>query len=467
MKKISQFFSSFRTKVTLALVFSLFFVMGLSNFLIYDYSLKSQFAQIRERLKVIAQTAALSIDGDVIKSIPLNRDGVNTASYKITAQQLERIRAANPSLLYIYTLTKTSKPGIWQFVVDLNPVKINPKKKAATAFPGDLYNAARFPEMMRGYSSASADKTIMTDEWGSTLSGYAPIRDGNNTVVAVLGVDMSAKDVYTTQWGVRNRAFLVLLLGLFLSMVLGFLISSKITKRIHKLVEGTRHVASDDLGFKVEVNGHDEVSELADSFNKMASSLSDSREKLQDYFYRVVQSLVRILEAKDPYTKGHSQRVADYAKEISLQMGFSQDKAESIRRAAELHDIGKLVVEESLLNKQEKLSDAELKIIREHPIVGENALRPVLFDEEMLSIVRSHHERYDGLGYPDGLKGDIISIFAQIVSVADAYDAMTSSRAYRPALSSETAIGELKKNSGTQFNTQIVKAFIKVLETGT
>ncbi|MCX5710447.1 MAG: HD domain-containing protein, partial [Candidatus Omnitrophica bacterium] len=97
-------------------------------------------------------------------------------------------------------------------------------------------------------------------------------------------------------------------------------------------------------------------------------------------------------------------------------------------------------------------------------VVGENALRPVLFDEEMLSIVRSHHERYDGLGYPDGLKGDIISIFAQIVSVADAYDAITSSRAYRPALSKETAIGELIKNSGTQFNTQIVKAFLKVLE---
>ncbi|MCX5710534.1 MAG: HD-GYP domain-containing protein, partial [Candidatus Omnitrophica bacterium] len=464
MKKIFLFFSSFRAKVTFALIFSLFFVMGLSNFLIYDYSLKSQFAQIRERLKVIAQTAALSVDGDVIKSVPLNRDGVNYSSYKIAAQQLERIRTANPSLLYIYTLAKTSKPGIWQFIVDLNPVKINPKKKATTAFPGDLYNASRFPEMMRAYSTASADKAIMTDEWGTTLSGYAPIRDSNNTVVAVLGVDMSAKDVYLTQLGVRNRALLVLLLGLFLSVALGFLISSRITKRIHKLVEGTRHVASDDLEFKVEVTGHDEVSELADSFNKMALSLADSKKKLQEYFYRVVQSLVHILEAKDPYTKGHSQRVADFSKKIALEMGFTEDKAESVRRAAELHDIGKLVIEESLLNKKEKLSDDEWKIIREHPLVGESALKPILFDEEMLSIVRSHHERYDGMGYPDGIKGDKISIFAQIVSVADSYDAMTSSRAYRQGMSKEEAIADFKNNSGTQFNTQIVKAFLKVLE---
>jgi putative nucleotidyltransferase with HDIG domain len=318
--------------------------------------------------------------------------------------------------------------------------------------------------MLNAFSGPTADKKIMGDEWGATLSGYAPIRDSNNKVVAILGVDMSARDIYLLQKEVWLRSLLVLLLGLVLSIILGIILSSRITRRIEELVEGTRHIAGEDLEYKVKVSGHDEVSELAASFNQMASSLSDSKKKLQDYFYRVVQSLVRILEAKDPYTKGHSQRVADYSRDICLQMGFSQEKAESVRRAAELHDIGKLVVEESLLNKKEKLSDEENKIIREHPLVGENALKPVLFDEEMLAVVRSHHERYDGLGYPDGLKGDKISIFAQIVSVADSYDAMTSSRAYRPALSKEAALEELVKYSGTQFNTQVVNALLKVLE---
>ena len=143
---------------------------------------------------------------------------------------------------------------------------------------------------------------------------------------------------------------------------------------------------------------------------------------------------------------------------------FGRRKRNRYEERPSSDDLGKLVVEQSLLNKKEKLLEEESKVIREHPLVGEDALKPALFDEEMLAVVRSHHERYDGLGYPDGLKGDNISISAQIVSVADSYDAMTSSRAYRPAFSNEVAINELKKNSGTQFNTQIVKAFLRVLE---
>ena len=173
---------------------------------------------------------------------------------------------------------------------------------------------------------------------------------------------------------------------------------------------------------------------------------------------------MRILEAKDAYTMGHSERVAEYSKEIALEMGFSQEKAETVRRAGELHDIGKLVIDERIINKKGNLTDEEWKIVKDHPIVAEEVLRPVFIDEEMLAMVRSHHERYDGTGYPDKIKGDSINIFAQIISVADSYDAMTSRRSYREALSKEEAIEQLKKNSGTQFNTQVVKAFLKVLE---
>lgn len=464
MRKIRILLSSFCVKVTLLLIFSIFFVMILSNLLIYQFSLNLQFNQIRDKLMVIAQTAALMVDADLLMQVPLNPEGINTVAFKTIAEKLNEIKKANPILKYVYTMAKTDREGILQFIVDPEPVTRVAKRKIITSYPGDTYNATNFPEMLDAFNRSSADKKLTVDEWGVVLSGYAPIRDRNAKTQALLGVDMAAEDVYAAQRQVHRRAFFVLVLGIFASIVLGFLISRRITGRIRRLVEGTRRIASDDLEYKVEVRGHDEISELASSFNNMAVNLFESKKKLQDYFYRVVQSLVRILEAKDAYTKGHSERVAGYACEIALSMGFSQEKSEMVTRVAQLHDIGKLVIHEEILNKKGKLTEEEWKIVKEHPIIGEDVLRPVLLNEEMLAIVRSHHERYDGEGYPDKIKGDNINIFAQIISVADAYDAMISRRAYRPPLSKEEAIEELKNNSGTQFNTQIVKAFLKVLQ---
>jgi len=438
--------------------------MGLSCLLIYKFALNEQLAQIRQRLMVIAQTASFLVDTDLLMQVPLNHGGVNTVAYKTINQKLNKIKKITPSLKYVYTMARTNQPGILQFIVDPDPILEKKGIKGPSAFPGDRYYAARFPEMLNGFRGPSADKKIAVDEWGVTLSGYAPILDKSGKAVAILGVDMSAEDVYNTQKQLQLRALLVLVLGIIVCIGLGILVSHRITSRIEKIVDGTRHVAEDDLDFKVEVKGHDEITELAGSFNRMATSLSESRKKLQDYFYRVVQSLVRFLEAKDPYTCGHSQRVAEYAEQIASMMGFSQARIELLKKAAELHDIGKLTIHESILNKKGKLTDEEWKIIREHPIIGEEVLKPVLIDEEVMKMVRSHHERYDGKGYPDKIKGDNISIFAQIVSVADAYDAMTSPRAYRPAMSKEAAMVELKTNRGTQFNTQIVEAFIKALE---
>jgi len=145
-------------------------------------------------------------------------------------------------------------------------------------------------------------------------------------------------------------------------------------------------------------------------------------------------------------------------------MGLPEEEADMLKSVAELHDIGKLGIEESILNKDGKPTPEEWEIIKEHPKTGEEILTPVFLDKKKLAIVRSHHERYDGKGYPDGLKGDEIDILAQIVSVADSYDAMTSKRAYRNSLGKAIATQELKKNSGTQFNPKVVDAFLRVLE---
>jgi HAMP domain-containing protein/HD superfamily phosphodiesterase len=358
-------------------------------------------------------------------------------------------------------MTKTDKEGVWQFIIDTKPVR--GARKVKTALPGDKYDASRFPEMLKGFSSPSADKTLVADEWGNSLSGYAPIRDKLGKAVAVLGVDIMADDLYIIQKQVNRWVALILLFGVILSVALGMFISVKITSPVKKLVEGTRHIAAGNLQYQVEIRSADEIGELAKSFNNMAGSLYEARKKLREYFYGIVQSLVRTIEAKDRYTRGHSERVAEYAEKIAVGMGFSAEKAELLKEAAVLHDIGKLGIHEDILNKKEKLTDEEWEAIRKHPATGEDILKPVL-GEEMLEAIKEHHERCDGTGYPNKLDADHISIFAKIIAVADTYDAMTSSRAYRAALSKKEAIVELKKGKGSQFDPQVVDVFVKVLE---
>ncbi|MEK6565044.1 MAG: HD domain-containing phosphohydrolase [Candidatus Omnitrophota bacterium] len=462
MKKIN--FGSFQSRLTLALIASMLFSAAMSNLLIYKYVLDSKFNDLRNKLITIAQTGALALDANLLAQVPLEREGMNTPQYREIAGRLRGIQKANPQIKYIYTITSTEKEGVWQFVVDPNPDMERAGRQWATSYPGDKYNASRFPEMLKAISKPSADRKLEADEWGVTLSGYAPIRDKEGKAAAVLGVDISADEVYLIQKEARRRILFILFLGIVVSLVLGMLISRGITKPVAKLVEGTRRLSRGDLNYTVKVKGKDEISELAESFNRMAKSLAESRQKLLDYFYRVVESLVRALEAKDPYTKGHSERVADYARDIAVKIGLPEDKIKLLREIAFIHDIGKLGLSESILNKKEKLTDEELRLIRNHPLTGEEILKPLNISQEMLSAVRSHHERHDAKGYPDKISGDNINIFAAIVSVADAYDAMTSCRAYRKPLSKEEAILELKKNSGTQFNPKVIEAFLQILD---
>jgi len=464
MKKIFPLYLSFRAKVTIAFIFSLFLVTFLGNVLIHRVSLESQFQQLRQGLIVLTKTASLMIDGDTLMSVPLDRQGVDSEAYQAIAAVLRRIKETNPRILYIYTMTQTQKHGAWQFIVDINPVVKDKNNRVLTSYPGDPYDASRFPEMEKAFEAPSADKKLMVDEWGVTLSGYAPVRDKTGRAVAVLGIDISAKDVFDMERELNRRFLIVLAFGIILSLFLGVWVSRQTTGPVLKLREATRRIAAGDLSTKVDIQGHDEISQLGDSFNKMAGSLLESRRALRDYFYRIVESLVRGLEAKDSYTRGHSDRVADYSRAIALQMGFGAEEANMLKETAQLHDIGKLGIDERILNKVEKLTDEEWATIKQHPVTGEEILKPIFLEKKMLAVVRSHHERYDGKGYPDGLKEGQIDPWAQIVTAADAYDAMTSRRSYRDALGKETAIAELKKGSGTQFAPNVVEAFLKVLD---
>lgn len=458
-----KLFKSFWVKVSLILILAMLFIGALNNLLIYRFALNSQFNDLRNSLMILAKTSVLMVDPEELKQIPLNPQGADTQQAKVISQKLKAVIEANPVVRSIYILTKTEKEGTWQFIVDVMLPGVKGKKGAWLASPGDNYNASRFPAMLMAYQEPSADKELGTDEWGTSLSGYAPIRDAQGSVIAVLGVDIAADDVAAMRKELLKRNSFVLIMGIILSLFLGLLISGGITSRVRKLSIGARHISNGDLRYRIAIKGSDEISELARAFNQMASSLAISRRKLLTYFYRVVQSLVRILEAKDHYTRGHSERVAEYAEKIAQKMGFPEEKVELIKEAALLHDIGKLGIQEDILNKKGKLTEQEWLEVQKHPALGEDILEPVFLTKEMLEMIRSHHERFDGQGYPDKIKGENISIFAAIASVADSFDAMTSQRAYRQALSKQEAIAELEKNKGTQFNAKVVDAFIQAL----
>jgi putative nucleotidyltransferase with HDIG domain len=187
----------------------------------------------------------------------------------------------------------------------------------------------------------------------------------------------------------------------------------------------------------------------------------EQAQRIQEVFLQGVQMLARALEAKDAYTRGHSIRVSRYAVATAERLGFEGPRLDGIRLGGELHDIGKIGTRESVLHKPGLLTEDEFRQICEHPVLGERMLWPLAQESpDVLRIVRSHHERLDGCGFPDGLRGEKIPVEARIVAVADSFDAMTTERPYRASRLPEAAIEELRRVAGTQLDPIAVEAFV-------
>lgn len=186
-------------------------------------------------------------------------------------------------------------------------------------------------------------------------------------------------------------------------------------------------------------------------------------DNIRQSFMATLMALVSAIEAKDPYTQQHSSRVTEYASAIALRMGCSREDLQRIASAAPLHDIGKIGVSDSVLNKPGRLTDEEFKHIQIHPLTGVNIVSPLGLDPEEIAVIRNHHERWDGRGYPDRLRGQDIPKLARILAVADSFDAMNSDRAYRKALPPPVCIRELKNGTGTQFDPAVVETALEVL----
>jgi serine phosphatase RsbU (regulator of sigma subunit) len=259
-------------------VLAIIFAASTTDFLISRYAHRSIFEQLRVKLMSIAQTAAVSVDTQALEMIPLNKEGMAAPQYKSIADNLKKIKESVPSVKYIYILTRTERPDTLQFIVD---AAANQEEEDSKAVPGEKYDASRFPEMINAFSAATADRSLESDQWGVFLSGYAPIRDKDGKAIAILGVDMLAQDVYAVQQQVRRRAFYVFLLGLTLSLMLGFFISVSVSKQVRALTRGAQRVARGDLDYEVHVHGSDEIAQLGHLFNKMSADLKGHIEQLK------------------------------------------------------------------------------------------------------------------------------------------------------------------------------------------
>lgn len=181
-------------------------------------------------------------------------------------------------------------------------------------------------------------------------------------------------------------------------------------------------------------------------------------------YVETVDALMIAIEARDRYTEGHSKRVAEIAVSIAKELRYSEWQIEQLNMASLLHDVGKIGIDDQILNKPGKLTDDEFITIKKHPLIGYNILKDIKNLENILPIVRNHHERYDGKGYPDGKKADELSMDVFIIQLADSIDAMSTDRPYKKALDHDMVIEELKKCSGSQFHPKVVEAYFKVLE---
>ncbi|MEW6096071.1 MAG: HD domain-containing phosphohydrolase [bacterium] len=218
--------------------------------------------------------------------------------------------------------------------------------------------------------------------------------------------------------------------------------------------------------FKPNAFTEDNLRMLSTLAPQIAIALENARIyiDMQELYTGTVEALASEIETRNPYTRGHSERVTNYSVEVAKRLGFTQREIDILHYAGLLHDLGKIGISDEILLKPDKLTDEEYSQMKNHPLKSESILRVIAFLREILPIIRHHHEHYDGRGYPNGLKGEKIPLGSRIIAVADAFDAITSDRPYRNAKPIERAVEILKECSGTQFDPEIVEVFLKVIE---
>lgn len=277
---------------------------------------------------------------------------------------------------------------------------------------------------------------------------------------------------------IKDRSMQVAFSSILITFIIGFFLSKVITRPLEDIMKVIHNISKGKFSQHTNIKSRDEFRVLGNQFNSMMDKLKDliderdknveeltkMNEEIRKNYLSTVQSLANAIEASDKYTRGHCDRVSSISMSIARNMGVTSEDLGKLEFASILHDIGKIGISSFILNKEGRLTQEEIELVQEHPQIGFEILSDVDFLHESRNILLQHHERVDGKGYPQKLKGEEINPLAKIISVADAYDAMTSSRPYRKTpLTKEQAVDEMIRAKGTQFDEKVIDSFVNLL----
>jgi putative nucleotidyltransferase with HDIG domain len=301
------------------------------------------------------------------------------------------------------------------------------------------------------------------------LGTYSPVTNLNWAVVAQKPRD----EAYSSVYDMQRTARILALLAIALSIWVGIIAARRITNPLEVLTESSHAIARGDFSQRVQLKSRTEIGELAATFNFMSEELEHFVRDLKraaaenrELFMNSIQMLAGAVDEKDPYTRGHSDRVTKYSVLIAKEMGMPEDFLEIVRVSAQLHDVGKIGIEDRILKKPGALTAEEFEIMKTHTTKGANILRPVAQLKEMIPGIELHHESLDGRGYPRGLKGDELPVLPRIIAVADTFDALTTNRPYQQAHDCEDALRIIHSISGKRLDPTAVAALQTIYERG-
>jgi putative nucleotidyltransferase with HDIG domain len=293
------------------------------------------------------------------------------------------------------------------------------------------------------------------------LGTYSPIPSVGWGVI----VERKLSDAYFAVDQMRSETIRWGVVVIILSLVVGIYSAKSITRPLDQLTRTARSIAQRDFTQRADIRSRTEIGELAETFNHMAEDIQHYIGDLQEasaqnrqLFMDSIEMIAAAVDAKDPYTKGHSGRVSQYSVMLAKELGLPEEEVSKVRVSATLHDVGKIGVEDRVLKKPGVLTNEEFDIMKRHTVMGYEIVRQVKQLEQMLPGIRWHHEALNGKGYPDGIKGDEIPLLVRIISVADTFDAITTDRPYQAGRDFPSAMEILRKHAGTKYDPIVVDA---------
>ncbi len=323
-----------------------------------------------------------------------------------------------------------------------------------------------------GRSQFAATREFDVPEGKETLpmlGTYSPVPSLGWAVVA----QKSQRQAYQGVFEMERTAYVWALIAVLMSIFISVMAARSITRPLDILTESSQAIAKGDFSKRVALKSRTEFGELAETFNHMSSDLERfvqdlkrAAEENRELFMGSIQMLAGAVDEKDPYTRGHSDRVTRYSVLLAKELGLEPQEVEKIQISAQLHDVGKIGIEDRILKKPGALTPEEFEIMKTHTTKGATILRPVTMLKDMIPGIELHHESLDGRGYPYGLKGDQIPLVARIITVADTFDAMTTNRPYQAAMDPEYVVRIINSLANTKFDPKVVAALTSVFERG-